>query len=112
MELPSKIVQQITFNTEPKNEERMFIVIDKSLHEEQLDQPLQTNIKYFKNVVTFLTGYIGIFNITNKNKKFYFTVLISDDDFNVIYIPPGAYELESLENEIKRVNIRDGYFTQ
>ena len=29
----------------------------------------------------------------------------------MISIPPGAYELESLQDEIKRIIINEGYFT-
>ena len=43
--LPSKILEQIAFNTRPKIEEHMLIVMDKSTHEEHLSQPLQTNNK-------------------------------------------------------------------
>ena len=46
--------------------------MDKSTHEEHLSQPLQTNNKQFKIAVTFLTGYNGIFNVTNSINKFYF----------------------------------------
>ena len=45
MEIPSKNLEQIAFNTIPKSEEHMLIVMDKSTHEEHLAQPLQTNIK-------------------------------------------------------------------
>ena len=48
----------------------MLIVMDKITHEEQLSQPLQTNIKQFKIAITFLTGYIGNFNVTKSNIKF------------------------------------------
>ena len=72
MELPSKLLEQIAFNTRPKIEEHMLIVMDKSTHEEHLFQSLQTNNKQFKRAVTFLSGYNGIFNITNSNNKFYF----------------------------------------
>ena len=72
----------------------MLIVMDKSTHEEHSYQPLQTHIKQFKLAMTFLTGYSGIFNVTNKNNKFFFTVSIIDDDFNQITIPQGAYEIE------------------
>ena len=41
-ELPSKLLEQIAFNTRPKIEERMLIVMDKSTHEEHLSQPFQT----------------------------------------------------------------------
>ena len=79
MELPSKLLEQIAFNTRPKIEEHTLIVMYKSTHEEHLSQPLQTNNKQFKIAITFLTGYNGIFNVTNANKKFYFTKSISDE---------------------------------
>ena len=60
MELPSKLLKQIAFNTRPKKEEHIWIVIDISTHEENLHQPLQTNNKQFKIAVTFLTGYNGV----------------------------------------------------
>ena len=41
MELPSKLSEQIAFNTRAKIEEHMLIVMDKSTHEENLSQPLQ-----------------------------------------------------------------------
>ena len=66
MELPSKIVDQIAFNTRIKIEEHMLIVMDKSTHEEHLSQSIPTNNKQYKIAVTFLTGYNGIFNVTNK----------------------------------------------
>ena len=52
--------------------------MDKSTNEEHLSEPLQTNIKQFKIAVTFLTGYKGIFNVTNKNNKFYFLKSFTD----------------------------------
>ena len=114
MELPSKLLEQIAFNTRPKIEEHMLIVMDKSTHEEHLSQPLQTNNKQFKVAVTFLTGYNGIINVTNENNKFYFKKTISDDDdgFIKITIPPGAYEIESLNNEIKRIIIDEELYTE
>ena len=39
MELPSKLLEQIAFNTRPKIEEHMLIVRGKSTHE-NLFQPL------------------------------------------------------------------------
>ena len=72
MELVSKLLEQIAFNTRRKIEEHMLIVMDKSTHEEHLNQPLQTNNKQFKVAVIFLTGFNGIFNLTNSNIKFYF----------------------------------------
>ena len=112
MELPSKLLEQIAFNTRPKIEKHMLIIMDKSTHEEHLSQPLQTNNKQFKIVVTFLTGYNGIFNITDKNNKFYFKKAIKDEDFIPITISPGAYEIESLNNEIKRIIIEKSYHTE
>ena len=112
MELPSKLLEQIAFNTRPKIEEHILIVMKKSTHEEHLSQPLQTNNKPFKIAVTFLTGYNGIFNVTNKNNKFYFKKTISDDDGLIkITIPPGAYEIETLNNEIKRIIIVEEYYS-
>ena len=102
MELPSKLLEQIAFNTRPEIEEHMLIVMDKSTHEEHLSQPLQTNCKQIKIAVTFLTGYNGIFNLTNSNNKFYFLKSITDEDgFVQITIPPGAYEIEALDKEKK-----------
>ena len=61
MEPSSIILEQIAFNTRPKIEEHMLIVLDKSTHKEHLSQPLQINIKQFKIAVTFSTGYNGVF---------------------------------------------------
>ena len=113
MELPSELLEQIAFNTRPKKEEHMLIVMDKTTHEEQLHQRLQTNSKQFKIAVTFLTAYNGIFNVTNSNNKLYFMKSITDEDgFIKITIPPGAYEIESLNNEIKRTSIDGGHYTE
>ena len=78
MELSNKLLEQISHNTRPKIEEYMLIVMDESTHEEHLSQPLQTNNKQFKIAVTSLTGYNGIFNVTNSNYKFYFKKTITD----------------------------------
>ena len=89
----------------------MLIVMDKSTHTEHLYEPLQTNNEQFKAAVTFLSVYNGIFNSTSKNHKFYFSKSIIDDNhFNLIIIPNGAYEIESLDKEIKRIIISQGYF--
>ena len=113
MELPTKILEQIAFNTRPKIEEHIVIVMDKSTHEEHLSQPFQTNNKQYKIAVTILTGYNGIFNVTNSNNEFYFKKSITDeDDFVQITIPPRAYENESLNNEIKRIIIDEENFTE
>ena len=76
MELPSKKLQQIAFNTRPEIEEHMLIVMDKSSPEEHLAQPLQSNNKEFKIAVTFLSGYNGIFIVSESNNKFYFQKIL------------------------------------
>ena len=63
--------------------------------------------------MTFLSGYNGIFNVTNSNNKFYFKKTITDEDgFVQIAIPPGAYEIESLNDEIKRIIIDEVHYTE
>ena len=84
--------------------------MDKSTHEEHLAQPLQTNNKQIKIAVTFLSGYNGIFNITNSNKNFFFKKSLIDQDFIQITIPLGAYELDRLDAEIKRIIINRGHY--
>ena len=111
--LPSKLLEQIAFDTRPKIEEHMLIIMHKSIHEEHLSQPLQTNNKQFKVAVTFLTAYNGIFNVTDLNNKFYFTKSITDDDhYIMISISPEAYEIEALNDEVKRVIINNGHFNE
>ena len=113
MELPSKLSEQIAFNTRPKIEEHMLVVMDKSTHEEDLSQTLQTKNRQFKIVVTFLTGYNGVFNVTDKNNKVHFTKSIADDDgFIQITIPLGAYEIESMNDEIKRIIFGEEHYTE
>ena len=112
MELPSKLLEQIAFNTRPKIEEHVLIVMDKSTHEEYLAQPLQTNNKQFKIAVTFLSAYNGIFNVTNRNNKFYFKKSLIDEDFIQITIPEGAYEIDPLNDEIKRSIIDKEHYTE
>ena len=112
MELLSKLLEQIAFNTRPKIEEHMLTVMDKSTHEEHLSQPLQTNNKQFKIAITFLSAYNGIFNVTDSNNKFYFFKSISDDDHIQISIRPGVYEIEALNNEIKRIIIDEEHYTE
>ena len=111
MELPSKLLEQIAFNTRPKIEENTLSIMDKSTHEEHFFQALQTIKKKFKIAVTFLSAYNGIFNVTNSNNQFYFFKSISDDDHIQISIRPGVYEIESLNNEIKRI-IDEGHYTE
>ena len=113
MELPGKLLEQIAYNTRSKKEEHLLIVMDKNTHEEQLSQTLQPNIKQFKKAITFLTACNGIFNVTNENNKFYFKKTINNEDgFIIITIPPGAYEIEKLNNEIKRIIIDEEHYTE
>ena len=75
--------------------------MDKSTHTEHLFQPLQTNNRQFKIAITFLTGYTGIFNLTNSHNKFYFKKTITNEDsFVQITIPPGAYEIVAQDKEL------------
>ena len=112
MELPSKISERIAFNTRLKIEEQVLNNLDNSIHEEHLSQPLQTINKHFKIAVTFLTGYNGSFIVTDKTNRFYFAKSITDTDgFVQKATPQGAYELESLNDEIER-NIIEGHFTE
>ena len=101
MEFPTKLLEQIAFDTRPKIKEHMLIIMDKSTHEEHLSQPLQTNNKQFKIAITFPTGYNGFFDITNLNNKFYFKKTFKDGEFIQISLPEGAYEIEALNDEIK-----------
>ena len=87
--------------------------MDKSAHEEHLIQPLQTNNKQFRKAVTFLTGYNGIFNVTNSNNKIYSLKSVNEEDgFFQITIRPGAYEIESLNKEIKRISVDEEHYTE
>ena len=106
------MLEQIAFNTRPKIEEHMLIVMDKSTHEEHLFQPLQTNNKQFKIAITFLSAYNGFFNVTNSDNKFYFFKSISDDDHIQISIRLGVYEIEALNIEIKKIVIDEGHYTE
>ena len=83
MQLSSKLLEEIAFNTRAKVEDHLLIILDKSTHEEHLSQPLQTNIKQYKIAVTFVTGYNGIFNVTKSNDNFYFKKTIADEE--IIY---------------------------
>ena len=112
MELPIKFLEEIVFITRPKIEEHMLIIMDQSTHEEHLFQPLQTHDKQFKIAITFLSAYNGIFNVTNSNNKFYFFKSITDDSHIQITIRPGVYEIEALNDEIRRIVIDEGYYTE
>ena len=113
MELPSKKFEPIPFNTTPEIEEHMLIVMHRSTHEEHLYQPLKTTNKQFKKAVTFLTGYNGIFNVTNSINNFYFAKAFTEKDGYIqITKKPGASEIESLNNEFKRIIIEAEHFTE
>ena len=112
MELPSKLLDQIAYNTRARIEGQILIVMDESTHEEHLSQPLQTNIKQFKIAITFLTAYNGKINVTNKNNKFYFKKQLIEEVFIQLTIPPGADEIESLNEELKSINIDKGYYSE
>ena len=86
--------------------------MDKSTHEEHSPQPLQTNKKQFKNAVAFLTMYNGIFNVTDKKKIDFIKSNTDEHGCIQITIHPGAYELENLKNEIRRVIIDKEYYTE
>ena len=63
--------------------------------------------------MTFLTGFNGVFNITNSNNKFYFKkTIVNEDGFVQITIPPGAYEIEALDKELRRIIISEEHYTQ
>ena len=53
------------------------------------------------------------FNVANENNKFYFLKSIIDEDGLIqTTIPPGAYEIESLNIEIKRIIIDEEHYTE
>ena len=112
MELPTKLLEQIAFKTRLKIEEHLLVVMDISVHEEHLYQPLQTKHKPFKCAITFSTAYNGIFNVTSTNIKFYFLKSVTDEDGYIqSTIPPGANEIGSLDNEITRIVIDQDLYT-
>ena len=91
----------------------MLILMKKFTHEEHLSQPLQSNNKQFKTAITFLSGYNVTFKRTNKNNKFFSQKhLLIKMVFFQITIPPGLYEIESLNIEIRRNIIVLGHFTE
>ena len=113
MELPNHLLEQIVFIKRPKIEEHMLMVLDKSTYEEHLPQPLQANKKQFERAITFFTGYNGIFNVTKSNSKFYFAKSVNDEHGYIQNsIPIGAYEIESLNSEFKRIIIEEEHFTE
>ena len=111
MELPSKLLEQLAFNTRAKIEEHMLVVMNKSAHEKHLPRTLQTNNKQFKLAITFLSGYKGTFNVTNTNNKFLFQET-DEDGFIQITLLPGADEIESFNDEVKRIIIDEEHYTE
>ena len=92
---------------------KLLIVMDECNHEVRLFEPLHINIKQNKMVNIFSTEYNGKFNVTNSNNKLFFAKLITDKDgFIHITIPPGAYEIQSLNNETKMIFIDEEPFTE
>ena len=60
-----------------------------------------------------MTGYNGIFRVTNKNNKLCFAKSISNEDSYIqVTIPQGAYELETLNDEIRKITVDEDYFTE
>ena len=112
MELPSKLLERIAYHTRNRTEEQMLIVMHISTHEEHLSQLLQTNKKQFKIALTFLSAYNGIFNITNSYDKFYFKNALTDESCVQITITLGTYEIESLDDEFKRIIIDKSHYTE
>ena len=66
MGLPSKNLEQIAINTKAKIEGHKFIVMNKSVHEEHLSQPLQTNKKQSKKL---LLSYVDIMGLSTLQTK-------------------------------------------
>ena len=80
--------------------------MDNPTREENFIEPLITNNKDFKTAITFLTGYNGNFNITEIDNKFY---CITPEKIIVdIVLEKGAYELEAMDLEIKRLMVLNG----
>ena len=74
----------------------MLTILDKSLQEANLSQPLHTNKKHFKIAITFLKGHNGKFSVTERNNFIYLAKSITDKDgFLQISLKAGAYENES-----------------
>ena len=119
MEIPTKILEQIAFNTRSKIEEHILIVMKESIHEENLSQPLITNNKDFMVGVTYLTGYNGIQNINENNNRFYY--ITPDNNLKEIILPPGNYsvvlekkadDIPSFQTKIKELIIENGDATE
>ena len=110
MELPSMLSTKVASNTRPKIEKHLVFVLDKSSPEEHFSQPLQTNIRPFKNAVTLLCNYNGMLNVKDKNINFYFTTSNHDNDISVIEILSVAFGSDPLNAEINWNIVKEGYF--
>ena len=93
MELPSELSEQIVFNTRPRSAKYMLKSMDKPTREKNLSQPLQSHKKQGKIGATFVTGYNGVFSVTNKNKNFIFISVFEGAESNVNRTLPGVFEL-------------------
>ena len=91
MELPRKKLEQLDYTTKTKFEKHKLIVMDKSIHEKHLFQPLKTNFKQLQLAITFLTGCNRVFKMTNRNSKFNFTVSTNDDGLIQVTNLSGAH---------------------
>ena len=49
---------------------------------------------------------------TQKNKFYFKKTITNEDGFVQITIPPGAYEIESLNDEIKRITTDEEHYTK
>ena len=90
MELPTKMLEKISFITDPKTEEHLC-------------EPLQTNFKHFKIVAFFFSGCNLIFNVTNKNNNIIFISKFGGAQYNNFNLPKEVYEIEGLDKEFKRL---------
>ena len=88
----------------------MLSIMNKSTREEFLQIPLQTNHRKFKVAVTLLTGYNGIFNIIDKNYKFFY--LTHTNMPKEIIIPPDNVkktdDITSFNTKIKELIVEVG----
>ena len=52
------------------------------------------------------------FDFTDKNVSFYCTTLFNNNDFKVITVPLGGFDLQGLNDEIERDFFEEVYFTK
>ena len=112
MELPSKILEQISIDTRAIIEDHMLVVTDKSTHEEHLFQSLQTNSKQLKIAITFWTGYNGIFIVTISKTKIYLAKSLLIKMVSSNYFCTKCLRNRIRKIEIKRVIIEEEHFTE